>query len=82
MKKFKLFKHKKIEDFGVEHSFQLFHFRRWCLIQFSIMCSDFPTFFHLIFMMGFNQFIDFSISIYKFTICFELISKNWHYFDD
>lgn len=83
MKKFKLFKYKKIEDFRtVEHSFQLFHFKRWSLIQFSLSYNEVPTFINLILMMGFNQLITFDISIYKFTFCIELITRNWHCFDD
>jgi hypothetical protein len=71
------FKHKR--DYGHEWYVQVFHNKRWALLQASVSWNDFPTFPFLQVKSGMGTLLSIVASVYKLGFDVDIFSRPWNF---
>jgi hypothetical protein len=75
----KLISFKRREDFGTELYVQIFHNKRWALLQASVSWNDFPTFPFLQVKSGMGTLLSIVVSVYKLGFDVDVFSRTWNF---
>ena len=71
------FKHR--EDYGHEYYAQIFHNKRWALLQASVSWNDFASFPFVQVKSGMGSLFNLMVCVYKLGFDVDIFSRPWNF---
>lgn len=74
----RLFKFKKIQDFGTDYEFTFLQGKLRSFIQLSVGWAEYPSWPYLQVSLGMNNLLDILFFAHSFSLNFTIFSYNWN----